>query len=139
MKAILFIILTIVRFCSFGQVTEQDTVFILIEKEDSLIERNIVDSSSTSFYAAYYLYDKTLVEETKSALEKGIIVQGACDYYYFDTYDTGSIIDERYLENRIVYTRKDLVTKGVHTMNFYSVEEDPKGLRIRKLFFSACE
>lgn len=123
-----------------AQVAAEDTVYVLIDESDALTKKKKIGSSSTGFSLAYWLYDP---EETKKLnqyiSEVGLPPAGACDYYYFSSYDTGRVVDAHYLDDKIVYSREDLIKNGIHTDYFSSVEKEPAGFRIRKLYFSACE
>ena len=140
MKMSLTLFILLVSGQAFAQVNDQDTIFVLIDKCDSLIKKTVHQSSASKYNATYLLYDEKLIEERDSLLKiSPILPQGLCEYYQIDSYDTGKVVEDSYLKNKIVYSREDLVEKGMYTLNFYLVEKEPRGLVIRKSYPSGCE
>lgn len=121
----------------FCQINEKDTLYIMMEENDTLIRKG----KSPSGEAFYYLYSEEEIEEKQRLLEKynGILPEGFCEYYYFSSYDKGVIVNKDSLRNEKIYSRRELIKNGLGTHNIYSIEKLNGNYLTKKLFFDACE
>ncbi|MDZ7607294.1 MAG: hypothetical protein U5K79_17315 [Cyclobacteriaceae bacterium] len=136
MQLIKYIVFSLWLF-SFCQVYGQTEVYILIDLHDPLIKREIIKETTT-----YLLYDEKLIQE-KDSLEQanaGILPAGFCEYYYFDTNDTGEVVDSLFMKGQLFLTRNDLSDFDFKDAAFFAVERlSNNAYLIKRLHFSACD
>ena len=140
-KFIFYLFACFLTLPSVAQVTSKDTVYLLLDKKDPLIKRVIERTApSGEFYGVYHLYSEEAIAEKDSLIKVNAIpADGFCEYYYFDTFDKGKLVNHNYLKSKIIYSRRDLIEKGLYTDHFVGVEQNGKNFIVRKLYFSACE
>ncbi|AHM59282.1 hypothetical protein D770_05075 [Flammeovirgaceae bacterium 311] len=124
----------------FAQDHANDTIYLLLNTNDTLIKVEESDSTSEGFYGRYVIYDEDLIREKDSLLKiNPLLPQGICEYYEFRSYDDGKLVDQAFLKNKTIYSRRDIALKGLGTYNIYSLESKGEKYIIRKLSFIGCE